>query len=72
MPRINVKRILFGLAIGLACVNSTKAQGPGDPDTPESGTDPIPLDGGISLLLAAGAAYGIKKVRDFRKNGESE
>jgi hypothetical protein len=33
---------------------------PGDPT-------PVPVDGGVSLLLAAGAAYGIKKVRDNRK-----
>jgi hypothetical protein len=26
--------------------------------------DPAPLDGGLSLLVAAGAAYGIKKYRD--------
>ena len=32
-----------------------------------SSETPIPVDGGISLLLAAGAAYGIKKFRDRRK-----
>ncbi|MEQ9302575.1 MAG: hypothetical protein RJQ14_01565 [Marinoscillum sp.] len=26
-----------------------------------------PIDGGLSLLLAAGGAYGIKKLRDSRK-----
>ena len=26
-----------------------------------------PIDGGLSLLLAGGAAYGIKKVYDARK-----
>ncbi|MEQ8241445.1 MAG: hypothetical protein RIA69_19685 [Cyclobacteriaceae bacterium] len=26
-----------------------------------------PIDGGLSLLLAAGGAYGIKKIRDSRK-----
>lgn len=26
-------------------------------------TDPVPLDGGVSLLVAAGLAYGIKKIR---------
>ncbi len=34
---------------------------PGDPS-------PIPVDGGISILLATGAAYGVKKVRDARKS----
>ncbi len=32
---------------------------------------PIPLDGGISLLLIAGAAYGGKKIYNtFNKNPE--
>jgi len=26
-----------------------------------------PIDGGLSLLLMAGGAYGIKKIRDKRK-----
>ncbi len=26
-----------------------------------------PIDGGLSLLLAAGGIYGIKKLRDSRK-----
>ncbi len=31
--------------------------------------DPVdtPIDGGLSLLIAAGVGYGIKKVRDERK-----
>ncbi len=27
----------------------------------------VPLDGGLSLLAAAGVGYGIKKYHDFRK-----
>jgi hypothetical protein len=27
-----------------------------------------PIDGGLGLLLGAGAAYGAKKIRDTRKN----
>lgn len=33
---------------------------------PGGGPD-VPIDGGLSLLLAAGAAYGAKKYRDHRK-----
>ena len=29
--------------------------------------NPVPFDGGVSLLVAAGIGYGIKKVRDNRK-----
>lgn len=36
------------------------------------GCDPLdptcPIDGGLSLLLAAGVGYGIKKARNSRKN----
>lgn len=31
-----------------------------------------PIDGGLSLLLAAGAAYGVKKYRDGRKGGSEK
>ena len=39
------------------------ADGPPDPND-------VPIDGGLSVLLAAGAAYGVKKYRDYKKNGE--
>lgn len=29
---------------------------------------PIPLDGGVSALIVAGVAYGVKKYRDYRIN----
>ncbi len=41
----------------------------GDPDDSDSwDEDPegVPIDGGVSLLLAAGAGYGVKKLRDYR------
>ena len=28
----------------------------------------VPIDGGLSLLLAAGAGLGVKKLRDARRN----
>ncbi|MCX8470683.1 MAG: hypothetical protein ORN55_02785 [Chitinophagaceae bacterium] len=34
-------------------------------DPTDPGADPdVPVDGGLSLLLAAGVGYGIKKVKD--------
>ena len=32
----------------------------------------VPLDGGISLLAAAGVGYGMKKVAEKRKKNQSE
>jgi len=39
----------------------------GDP-----GEDPdAPIDGGVSLLVAAGIGYGIKKAKDSRKKNQA-
>ena len=43
----------------------------GQPTTggPTPGTPPtsVPIDGGASLLLAAGAAYGLKRLRNAKR-----
>ncbi len=64
-----LKKILLTatICVGILCITSQVgyAQPPdpgGDPDE-----TPIPFDGGLSLALAAGVGYGIKKVRDARK-----
>ena len=36
---------------------------------PGNPSNPVPLDAGLSILIAAGAAYGAKKVHDLRKKG---
>jgi len=56
------------LLMGVVLVGVCDDPPPFNPADPS----PIPVDGGISLLLAAGAAYGIKKVRDNRKAKSSE
>jgi len=32
----------------------------------------VPIDGGLSFLIAAGVGYGIKKVRDNKKQQQAE
>lgn len=57
--------ILLGL---LALPLSGHAQ-LGDPgDDPDA---PVPIDGGVSILLAAGIGYGIKKANDHRKKNKT-
>jgi hypothetical protein len=34
--------------------------------------DTVPLDGGISLLVVAGAGYGIKKIKENRKKRKED
>ncbi len=44
---------------------SAQPGGPGgDPDPPPTS---VPFDGGLSLLVAAGAGFAIKKARDNRR-----
>lgn len=38
---------------------------------PGGGPD-VPIDGGLSLLLAAGSAYGIKKYRRYKESSKKK
>ena len=54
--------VIIACLIILPCV--LFAQGGFDDDVTDN---PVPFDGGVTLLLAAGLGYGIKKVRDHRQ-----
>ena len=55
---------LMGIALGIVLPMLSFAQGPPDPaDTP--------IDGGLSLLLAAGIGYGVKKYRARKAEDDS-
>lgn len=56
--------ILFTAASALAQPGSG---GPGPGTQPPNPTS-VPIDGGASLLLAAGGAYGLKRLREMRAN----
>lgn len=51
-------------------------EGPGTPCPPDGNLDDcdpdnqVPIDGGAGILVAAGVAYGIKKVYDKRKQNK--
>ncbi len=57
MNNIYIKLAFTGLLL-LVVILPSMAQG-GPPATP--------IDGGLSLLLAAGGVYGMKKIRDARR-----
>ncbi len=68
------KTILSFAAISLFLVCFAFESKAGGPPGPPMGPPPcwpppcsVPLDGGISLLIAAGVALGGKKIYDFRK-----
>lgn len=57
----------FVLLGSLVNPSPARAQGPGDP-----GCDPLdpacPIDGGLSLLIAAGVGIGARKAYKMKKN----
>lgn len=61
-----LKYIVLFCLLSLACL-PLFAQ-PGNPDSGNT----VPIDGGASLLAAAGVAYGAKKLYNFRKQKEDE
>lgn len=52
---------ITAVALFLMVVSPILAQ-PGPPPAPPA----TPIDGGLSLLLAAGGALGLKKLKDYK------
>ncbi len=50
------------MLITFTLIISVAFAGPGAPPA-------TPIDGGLGLLLAAGAGYGMKKIADKRRRG---
>lgn len=65
----------MGVAISLE-LNAQGGPPPPPGGGPGGGTPPcwpppcVPIDGGITFLLAAGAIYGSKKIYDINKKAE--
>lgn len=55
----------YAFIIMLIILSSKAIASINDPGLPADDPD-VPLDGGVSLLLAAGAVYGIKKIRQLK------
>ncbi|WP_400190396.1 PID-CTERM protein-sorting domain-containing protein [Hymenobacter sp. B81] len=68
-----LKTLRFGLSLAAVCfigfyAPPARAQGNPGSGGPQPGQPTaVPIDGGASLLLAAGATYGLKKLRDARR-----
>lgn len=60
--------MLYGLLFILLNALPTIVLAQPDSDLPDPDA---PIDGGISLLVAAGIGYGIKKARDNRKKNKT-
>jgi len=61
----NINLLLLFLAIVIPFIASAQFGDPGgDPE--------VPIDGGLSILLAAGAGYVVKKAYDRKKRKEKD
>lgn len=69
MKSFLLTRLLPVFTLVVAVGTAALAQGTGGPLPGGTTPDPtaIPLDGGVSLLLAGGVAYGLKHLRKRRK-----
>jgi hypothetical protein len=56
---------ISGILVFLLLASISISFGQVDP-TPPPGA--VPIDGGVGFLLAAGAAYGVKKIRERRNS----
>jgi hypothetical protein len=55
-------RVLFILLMVMT-LNLSNALATTDPDDPSLNDPAIPVDGGISVLLAASAVYGVRRLK---------
>ena len=67
MKSFLLTRLLPAFIVLVAAGGTVLAQAPADGGPAPSGTTAVPLDGGASLLLASGVAYGLSKLRNRRK-----
>ena len=58
---------LLSLTLLLAGAGAARAQAPADGGPAPTGPTAIPLDGGASLLLAGGIAYGLRRLKQRRQ-----
>ena len=58
---------LFSLTLSLAGTGAARAQGPPTGGPTPAGPTTTPLDGGASLLLAGGLAYGLRRLKQRRQ-----
>ena len=62
-----MKKLFFLFLLGGAAqLSQAQAPSTGGP-TPQPATTAVPLDGGASLLLASGVAYGLRRLRQRRR-----
>ena len=70
MKSLILTHLLPALVLLVAIGGTVLAQAPGGGGPAPTDPTAIPLDGGASLLLAGGLAYGLKHLRNRRKRAQ--
>jgi hypothetical protein len=65
---MKILKITFSTLLLLFITTPIWAQSFGGPPSFLPDVQDNPIDGGLSVLLGAGAVYGAKKLRDFRNS----
>ena len=63
----NLLPSLFIVLVATAVAVAQPGSGGPEPGSIPSDPDVIPIDGGVSLLLAGGVAYGLQRLRGRRR-----
>jgi hypothetical protein len=64
MKKLVILAAMFSLAVGVALAQPpNEPPGGPDPNGPDPLSPAIPVDGGASLLMFAGATFGARKLR---------
>ena len=63
-------KFLASLLAGLILTALAYGQAQDPPAFGDNVTDLVPLDGGLSILLAAGVTYGLKKMHDSKTRNQ--
>ena len=67
IPTLRLIAAAAGVCLLAGSLTPVLAQTPADGGPAPTSPTAVPLDGGASLLLAAGAAYGLKRLRGARR-----
>ena len=67
MKAFFLSKVLPAVVMAFAFSSLALAQGPPGGGVEPLDPTPVPIDGGASLLLASGVAFGIQKLRNRRR-----
>lgn len=71
MKNNSIIKVLFVFCIFFTA-SKALSMAPPPPPPPAAGGPNIPIDGGVSILIAAGVGYGAKKYYDKHKKNKEE